>query len=343
MTIKKRGFASDNNAGIHPEIFKAIAEANSGHEIAYGDDPYTEKAIALFKTYFGEDCEVFFVLTGTGANVLGLSAIAQPYHTVICADTAHIAVDECGAPERFIGCKLTGVSTKDGKLMPPLIKPCLHSIGFEHHVQPRVISISQSTELGTVYSLNEISELAEFAHANDMFLHMDGARLSNAVVSLNCTFMDITKSAGVDILSFGGTKNGLLFGEAVIFFNRDLAENFKYIRKKFMQLASKMRFISAQFIPFFEKEIWKTNADHANRMARLLYDKISVIPGVKITQPVEANGVFAIIPKHAVEPLQQKYFFYIWNYETNEIRLMTSYDTQEEEIIDFSETLKSLI
>ncbi len=338
-----RGFASDNNSGIHPEIFKAIAEANSGHVIAYGDDPYTEKAITLFKNHFGGECEVFFVLTGTGANVLGLSAITKPYNAIICAETAHIAVDECGAPERFTGCKLISIQTGNGKLNPSMIIPYLHSVGFEHHVQPHVISISQSTELGTVYSLAEVKELADFAHNNNMFLHMDGARLANAVVTLNCSFSEITRLVGVDVLSFGGTKNGLLFGEAVIFFNAKLAEDFKYIRKQGMQLASKMRFISAQFIPYFEKEIWKTNASHANHMARLLYEKLKVIPGVSITQPIESNGVFAIIPEQAIEQLQKKYFFYIWNYETNEIRLMTSFDTQEKDIADFVETLKNLI
>lgn len=338
-----RGFASDNNSGIHPEIFNAIGEANSGHVIAYGDDPYTEKAKTLFKNHFGKECEVFFVLTGTGANVLGLSAIARPYHAIICAETAHIAVDECGAPERFTGCKLIEVPTKNGKLNPSMIMPYLHSVGFEHHVQPHVISISQSTEMGTVYSSSEVKELADFAHNNNMLLHMDGARLANAVITLNCSFHEITKSVGVDVLSFGGTKNGLLFGEAVVFFNPELAENFKYIRKQGMQLASKMRFISAQFIPYFEKDIWKTNASHANRMAKLLYEKIRVLPGVKITQPVESNGVFAIIPKQVVDQLQKKYFFYIWNYETTEIRLMTSFDTQEKDVIDFVETLKNLI
>jgi threonine aldolase len=341
--INKRGFASDNNAGIHPEILNAIIEANSGHVVAYGDDPYTEKARSLFKKHFGEECEVFFVLTGTGANVLGLSAITEPYHAIVCTDTAHITVDECGAPEKYTGCKLINVSSSNGKLSPAQIEPFLHSVGFEHHVQPRVISISQSTELGTVYSLEEIKALSAFAHNHGMLLHMDGARLANAVVSLNCEFIDISNHAGVDVLSFGGTKNGMLFSEAVIFFKKELAENFKYIRKQGMQLASKMRFVSAQFIPYFEKEIWKTNASHANRMAKLLCEKISLIPGVKITQPVEANGVFAIIPEKTIKQLQEKYFFYIWNNETNEIRLMTSFDTQEEDIINFSATLKKLI
>lgn len=339
----KRGFASDNNSGIHPEIFNAIIEANSGHVVAYGDDPYTEKAKALFRKHFGDESEVFFVLTGTGANVLGLSAITEPYHAIICADTAHIAVDECGAPEKYTGCKLINVSTKNGKLSALQIEPLLHSVGFEHHVQPYVISISQSTELGTVYSADEIKALSTFAHDHGMLLHMDGARIANAAVSLNCRFIDITKNAGVDVLSFGGTKNGMLFSEAVIFFNKELAKNFKYIRKQGMHLASKMRFISAQFIPYFEKEIWKTNASHANNMAKLLCEKISGIPGVKITQPVEANGVFAVIPKKIIKPLQEKYFFYIWNHDTNEIRLMTSFDTQEEDIINFSETLKKLV
>lgn len=341
--MNKRGFASDNNAGIHPDILEALIEANEGHTVAYGDDPYTRRAKDLLQEQFGSQAEVFLVLTGTAANVLGLSALTQSYHAVICAHTAHIAVDECGAPEKLTGCKLITVDTPDGKLNPAMLHPCMNGTGFEHHVQPRVISVSQSTEMGTVYKPAEIKELADFAHARDMFLHMDGARLANAAAALDCTFRDITTDAGVDVLSFGGSKNGMLFGEAVIFLRPGLADDFKYRRKQGMQLASKMRFMGAQFIPYLEKELWKSNAKHANRMARLLYEKVSEIPGIQITQAAEANGVFAIIPEKIIERLQQQYFFYVWDEQKSEVRWMTSFDTREEDISGFVKTLKALL
>jgi threonine aldolase len=341
--MNPRGFASDNNAGIHPAILDAIMQANTGHTLAYGDDPYTMKAKEILKHHFGEDTEAFFVVNGTGANVLGLSAITGSYHAIICAESAHIAEDECGAPEKFTGCKLLTVATADGKINPSMLARSLHGVGFEHHVQPRVVSISQATEMGTVYRLSEIKELAGFAHANNLLLHMDGARIANAAISLNCSFREMASDAGVDVLSFGGTKNGLQYGEAIIFLKPGLAGNFKYIRKQGMQLLSKMRFIGAQYIPYFEKEIWKSNAIHANRMAQMLRDKVAELPGVTITQPVEANGVFAIIPARVIKPLQDKYFFYMWNEEKSEVRWMTSFDTREEDIEDFTEILKRLL
>lgn len=343
VPMNPRGFASDNNAGIHPAILDAIIQANNGHTLAYGDDPYTMKAKELLKQHFGEDSEAFFVVNGTGANVLGLSAITGSYHAVICAATAHIEMDECGAPEKFTGCKLLTVASADGKIDPSRLAGSLLGVGFEHHVQPRVISISQATEMGTVYKVPEIKELAAFAHANNLLLHMDGARIANAAVSLNCSFREMTSDAGVDILSFGGTKNGLQYGEAVIFLKPGLAANFKYIRKQGMQLLSKMRFIGAQYIPYLEKEIWKSNAHHANRMAQMLRDKVAGLPGVTLTQSVEANGIFAIIPERVIKPLQEKYFFYMWNEEKSEVRWMTSFDTREEDIEDFTETLKKLL
>jgi threonine aldolase len=343
MRMNPRGFASDNNAGIHPAILDAIIQANNGHTLAYGDDPYTMKAKELLKQHFGDDSEAFFVVNGTGANVLGLSAVTGSFHAVICAATAHIETDECGAPEKFTGCKLQTVASADGKIGPSMLAGSLLGVGFEHHVQPRVISISQATEMGTVYKISEIKELAAYAHANNLLLHMDGARISNAAASLNCTFREMTSDAGVDVLSFGGTKNGLQYGEAVIFLKPRLAENFKYIRKQGMQLISKMRFIGAQYIPYLEKEIWKSNALHANRMAQLLRDKVAGLPGVTLTQSVEANGVFAIIPERVIKPLQEKYFFYMWNEEKSEVRWMTSFDTREEDVEDFTETLKKLL
>jgi threonine aldolase len=338
-----KGFASDNNAGIHPDILGAIGEANAGHVTGYGNDPYTAEAIRLFRNEFGEDTEVFFVFNGTGANVVGLSAITRPFNSVICAETAHIQSDECGAPEKFTGCKLLPVESGDGKLHPEDIGRYLHGFDFEHHSQPKVISISQVSEMGTVYQPDEIRELAVLAHKHGMFLHLDGARISNAAVALNLPFREFTKDCGVDVVSFGGTKNGMMMGEAVLIFNPELAHETKYIRKQSMQLFSKMRFVGAQFIAFFQNERWKLNALHANRMARLLEAEIVSIPEITITQKVEANGIFAIVPRHIIRPLQEKFFFYIWNENRSEVRWMTSFDTTESDISEFVKLIKNLI
>ncbi len=343
QTENRRGFASDNNAGVHPAIMKAMASVNHGHVIAYGDDPYTGKAVGRMKALFGTEVEVYFVFIGTAANVLGLSAVTQPYNAVICADTAHIHVDECGAPEKFTGCKLLTVETGDGKLNVNLIKKHMHGFGFEHHVQPKVISITQSTELGTIYTPEEIRQISSFAHRHGMLVHMDGARLSNAAVALDCSFHEMTGGAGVDVLSFGGTKNGMMYGEAVVFFDKKLCGDFRYRRKQGMQLASKMRFIAAQFDAFLENDLWKTNAEHANRMARKLHEAVRDIPGVTVTRKVEANAVFARIPKKEISPLQEEYFFYVWDEDTSEVRWMCSFDTAEEDISGFASRLRSLV
>jgi threonine aldolase len=338
-----RSFASDNNAGVHPKVMAAIAAANDGHVIAYGDDPYTERAVKMFRDQFGKDAEIYFVFGGTGANVLGLKAATQSHHAIICAATAHINVDECGAPEKFTGCKLLSVSTPDGKLRVDQIRPLLHEVGFEHHVQPRVISVAQATEMGTVYTPAELKTLSSFAHKNGMLLHVDGARIANAAAGLNLSLKAITKDAGVDILSFGGAKNGMMYGEAVVFFDRNLAKDFKYTRKQGTHLPSKMRFISAQFEALLTKDLWRENAEHANRMAQLLADELRKIPQIKITQKVEANGVFALVPRKYVALLQKKYFFYVWNEETSEVRFMTSFDTTEEDIADFIGLVKKTV
>jgi len=333
--MSKRSFASDNNAGVHPEIIEALRAANEGHVVAYGDDPFTERATKVFQKHFGKDIAVYFVFGGTGANVLGLKAITNSYEAVVCAETAHINVDECGAPEKFTGCKLLSVKTRDGKLRPDDVKPFLHGVGFEHHVQPRVISVSQATEMATVYTKSELKTLARFAHDHDMLLHVDGARIANAAVSLNAGFKEITAEAGVDVLSFGGAKNGMMYGEAVVFFDKKRAADFKYIRKQGMHLPSKMRFISAQFETLLGGDLWRRSAAHANRMARILASELEKIPQIKVTQPVEANGVFAEIPEKFVPALQKKYFFYVWNEETSECRFMASFDTTEDDIRDF--------
>ncbi len=338
-----RGFASDNNSGVHPNILKALSEVNQGHAIAYGDDPVTQKAVERFKQIFGDGIEVFFVFIGSAANVLGLKVLTQPHNAIICAETAHINVDECGAPERFTGCKLLTVETSDGKLTIEGIRKHMHGFGFQHHSQPKVISISQVSELGTVYTVDEVRKLADFAHSHNMYLHMDGARLANAAVSLAKGFKELTRDAGVDVLSFGGTKNGMMYGEAIIFFNPSLAQEFMYTRKQGLQLASKMRYISAQFLAYLEEGQWNTTAQHANSMAQLLANRVRNIQGVTITQPVHANAVFALIPKAIIPELQKEYFFYVWDEERSEVRWMTSWDTTPEDIEQFANLLQSLM
>ncbi len=341
--MNSRGFASDNNAGVSPEVIRKISEVNQGHVIGYGDDCYTKQAIKLMKEYFGENACPYFVFTGTAANVLSIAAMIKPFHSVICAESAHIQQDECGAPERFTGCKLIPVETNDGKLTPELVMRHIHGVGFEHHSQPGIISISQATELGTVYTVEETRQIADFAHRFNMFLHIDGARLANAAVSLGASLKELTADAGADVVSFGGTKNGLLAAESVIFFNEKFTGEVKYIRKQSMHLASKMRFVAAQFLAYFEDDLWQRNARHANNMAQLLYTAIRGIPQVKITQKVQSNGVFAVLPEKIIPLLQEEYFFYIWNEQTHEVRLMTSFDTTEEDIEKFVLRLKSLL
>ncbi len=341
--LNRRGFASDNNSGVHPAIMQSIQDVNIGHTIAYGDDVYTQQAVSCFKDHFGENIEVFFVFIGSAANVLGLKALTEPHNAIICSDTAHIHVDECGAPERFTGCKLLTVETTDGKLTVDLVKKHMHGFGFQHHVQPKVISISQASELGTVYKPDEIKALADFAHENGLLLHMDGARIANASVSLNLPFRKFTKDVGVDLLSFGGTKNGMMYGEALVFFDTRFAQNFLYTRKQGLHLASKMRYISAQFISYLSNNQWYKTASHANRMAEILAEKVAKIPQVQITQKVEANGVFAIIPKEIIPELQKEYFFYVWDENRSEVRWMTSWDTTEDDIVKFVNKINQLV
>src|SRR5277367_4645656 len=303
-----RSFASDNNAGIHPDILQAVAQANAGHAVGYGDDRYTQAAVGKFKQHFGTDIEIFPVFNGTAANCLSLKALTESYHAVICTQTAHIHTDECGAPEKFTACKLILIDAPDGKLTVESVSHVYHGIGDQHHVQPRVISITQATELGTVYKPKEIRDLACFAHARDMFLHMDGARIANAAVSLGLNLRQATRDLGVDVLSFGGTKNGAMGAEAVVFFNKKFGRDFLYLRKQGMQLASKMRFISAQLDALLSNDLWRKNAQHANRMAKLLQKEVSKISNVEIVYKVDANGVFARIPRAAIAKLQKRYF-----------------------------------
>lgn len=331
-----RSFASDNNATVHPEVVEAITGANTGHVVGYGNDPYTESAVRKFREHFGADVEVFFAFNGTAANVLSLQALTHPYHAVLCPELSHIYTDECGAPERLTGCKLVPLPAPLGKLSVDAVTHAYHGIGDQHHVQPRVVSITQSTEMGTLYKPAEIEALARFAHEHDMFLHMDGARISNAVAAQGLTLREATRDLGVDVLSFGGTKNGLMGVEAVVFFRPELAADFLFVRKQAMQLASKMRFLAVQMESLLTNNLWRRNAEHANRMARLLEEQVSKIPQLKIVYPVEANGVFAQIPRQAIRRIQERYFFYVWNEEESVVRWMCSFDTTEEDVQQFA-------
>lgn len=336
----KRGFASDNNSGVHPQIMEELIAVNRGHVVGYGSDPYTSEAESIFRRELGNETEVFFVFNGTAANVLGLTGVMRSWNSVITAFSSHIEQDECGAPEKFTGCKVLTVDSPDGKITPALLEKHMYGFGFEHHSQPKIISITQATEMGTVYTPEEIKNLAGFAHSQDMLLHMDGARIANAAVYLGLPFRAFTTDAGVDILSFGGTKNGMMYGEAICFLRPGLTFGFKYIRKQGMQLASKMRFIAAQYIAYFRNNLWYDLAYHSNSMAKLLHEKIKNINSVTITQPVQSNGVFVVLPLDVAANLQKEYFFYPWDEHKHEFRLMTSWDTTEEDIQDFARLLR---
>lgn len=336
----KRGFGSDNHSGISPEVLKAIADANIDHALAYGDDEYCNRVESIFKKYFGSQTKPYFVFNGTGANVLNIDLMCRSHHAVICAETAHINVDECGAPQRIVGSKLLVVQTPEGKLTPELVKTQLHGFGFEHHAQPKAISITQPTELGTLYTIEEIKALADLAHRYNMYLHMDGARLANAAAALNCSFKQMTTDVGVDCLSFGGTKNGLLMGESCVILNPDLDVDSKYRRKQMAQLCSKMRFIAAQFEAYLQNDLWLRNAQHSNKMAQLLYKSVKNLSGLRVLYPVQVNSVFVQLPREVWTSLLDDYFFYDWNEANDEVRWMCSFDTTEQDIFDFVEALK---
>lgn len=338
-----RGFGSDNFSGVLPEVFKALEESAYGHQPSYGEDDYTAKAVQDFKTIFGSDIDVYFVYNGTGANILSLATFTHSYHAIICAETAHINVDECGAIEKQTGSKLLTVPTFDGKLTIGLIQNHMHGFGEQHHAQPKMISLTQCTELGTLYTPEELKEICDFAHAHDMYVHMDGARLANALATLGCSPLAVTKEVGIDVLSFGGTKNGMMFGEAVIFFNTAVSKEAKYIRKQLMQLHSKSRFIAAQFSAVLKNGLWLKAAAHANAMAQKLAAEAAQIPSITITQKVEGNEVFAIIPRESIERLQEECFFYVWDEDAAEVRWVCSFDTTENDIIEFVNLLRKEI
>jgi threonine aldolase len=331
---RPRGFGSDNHAGALPEVLDALAAVNHGHAGSYGHDEHTARAERLFAEHFGPQARAFLVFNGTGANVVALRAMCRPWEGVVCADTAHLNVDEGGAPERVGGLKLLTVPAPDGKLTPERVAPRLVRFGDEHAIQPKVLSVSQSTELGTLYSLDELRALSELAHEHGLLLHVDGARLTNAAAALGVPLGALAE--GIDALSFGGTKSGLVFGEAVLFLCPELADGALYLRKQSMQLASKMRFAAAQFEALLTGDLWRRGAEHANAMARRLAERVSAVDGVRITQPVQANAVFAILPPGAAERLQRDWAFYTWDESTGEVRWMCSWDTTPEDVDAFA-------
>ena len=330
-----RSFASDNASGVHPSVMDALVAANTDHALAYGADPWTERATEAFRTLFGAPVEVCFVWGGTGANVVGLQSLVRPWEGIVCGDHAHIAVDECGAPERFTGSKLLTFPTPDGKLLPEHVTQSRIGTGDEHHVQAAVVSVTQSTEWGTVYSVDELRAVCDTAHHHGMRVHLDGARLANAVSALGCDVRAITIDAGLDVVSFGGTKNGMMYGEAVVFLDPRLGANAKFIRKQATQLPSKMRFVSAQFEALLADDLWLGNAAHANAMARRLADAVRDLPGVVLTREPEVNSVFATLPPGAIVRTQDRSFFWDWDETTHEVRWMTAFDTTPADIDGF--------
>ncbi|MBC15587.1 MAG: threonine aldolase [Desulfovibrio sp.] len=330
-----KSFASDNNSGAHPAIMEAVVNCNVGHLKSYGEDEISIRTDRVFEEFFGSQARIHYVTTGTAANVLGIRAVTHTYNSVICAEQAHINNDECGAPEAFGGIKLVPVPSKDGKLTPGSIAPYLGHVGFVHASQPKVISITQPTEVGKLYTLKEIEELVEFAHDRDLLVHLDGARIANACAALDCSFFDMTTALGVDLISFGGTKNGCLMGEAVVFLNPNIGEGFVYLRKQAMQLVSKMRFVSAQLNRYLADDLWLTNARQANAMAQRLAEKAGAIEGVTIKGTVDCNAIFAHIPPEATEILLEKYYFYVWDEHDHTVRWMTSWATTEEMVDEF--------
>ncbi len=337
-----RGFGSDNHSGVHPRILKAIERANVEHMPSYGTDPITEEANQLMRKIFGAEAETFFVFNGTAANVLALSALVEPFHAVLASEHSHLINDECGAPEKNLGAKIIGLPSADAKVTPDLLRSRLVRRGDQHASQVRAVSITQSTELGTIYSIDEIRAISEFCRKERLLLHLDGSRLVNAAASLGCSLREITTDCGVDVMSLGGTKNGLLFGEAVVFLRAGLSEDFKYRRKQMMQLPSKTRFLAAQFHEFLGTALWLENATHANRMARLLAEGLSQSKYAKITQAVQANAVFARFPRKMVARLKERAFFYVWNETTFECRLMTTWDTTESDVRGFVQAVEEL-
>ena len=333
---KRRSFGSDNNAPVAPEILRAIVDANDGDAVGYGDDAWTARAIARFKEHFGDRTDVYLTFNGTGANVAALSSLLRPWEAVLAPASAHLQTDECGALERFAGSKVIPIATADGKIGPPDVEPYLLAGHGVHFPQPRAISISQAPEFGGIYELDEVRALCKFAHEHGLFVHMDGARLANAAVALGTTLREATVDLGVDVLSFGGTKNGLLLGEAICFFKPELhAGAAPYVQKQSMQLASKMRYLAAQLDALLTDGRWSRYAAHANAMAQLLYRRVKDLPGVRVTRPVRCNAVFATLDRRAIKAIQREFFFYVFDEALPEVRWMTHWATTEQDVEDF--------
>ncbi len=338
-----KSFASDNYAGVVPEVMEVLRHTNDSHARSYGADNYTKVTTDLFRDIFGSNCDVYFVFNGTGANVLSISSATQTFNSVLCSETSHIYCDESSAPETITGCRFFPLpADENGKVTPEVVMDRLIRKGDVHYAQSKLLSITQTTEYGTIYTPSEIRKLADLAHNNGLFLHMDGSRFFNAAASLSCSLAEISSMAGVDILSLGGTKAGMMFGEAVVVFNDKLKEHIAFKHKQVMQLASKTRFISAQFAAMLNNETWRKYALHANKMARMLAEVLSEFSEVKITKPVQANAIFAEIPREWYEPLQEHFPFYVWKDSTHEVRLMCSWDTEEQDIHQFAGAIRNL-
>lgn len=338
-----KAFASDNTSGVHPLIMQAILNANSGHLQSYGVDPLTQEMTELFKRTFTKETEVFLVFNGTAANVLGLSSGLRPHEGVICAETSHLSLDECGAPEKWLGSKLFMTPSHLGKLKVADIEKHLIRQGDQHYSQPKILSIAQPTELGTTYTVAELIELSALCKKHNLYFHMDGARLANAAAFLNCELKDVTCDVGVDILTLGGTKNGLMNAEAIVLFNPKLSKDFKFNRKQGMQLSSKHRFLSVQFTSYLQNNLWREIASHTHRLAKLLESEVKQIPQIEVLGPVESNGVFANVPKSLIGPLKKEFFFYVWDDASNTVRWMITFDHTEKDIHDFVAAIKKYI
>jgi threonine aldolase len=329
----RRSFGSDNHAGTHPAILQAVLEANVGDAVAYGADDWTARATASLRSAFRTEGDAFFVFNGSGANILGLGTLLRRHEAVICAATAHINTDECGAAERLLGTKLLQIPAPDGKLSPELIAPWLEGRGDDHRAQPGVVALTQSTELATCYSIEELRKITDFCRASDLRVFIDGARLANAAATLDCDLADIAECA--DALSFGGTKNGALGAEALIVMRPELVADVPYLRKQQAQLASKMRFVAAQFCALLDGDLWRANAVHANAMAQRLADGVRDVPGVSITYPVQANAVFAQLSPRHIEALRRDWFFHTWDEQASVVRWMAAFDTTTEDVDAF--------
>lgn len=336
-------FGSDNHSGAHPLVIEKLLAENSGHAPSYGTDPTSLRVTENMKKTFGNEAEIFFVFNGTAANVLAISTLVESYHSIICASTSHLQMDECGAPEKAIGCKLVLIESRDGRITPDQIAEKLVRLGDQHASQPKLVSITLPTEYGTCYTLEELRALREFTRAKGLYLHIDGARLVHAANYLKCDLYEITGKLGADAVSFGGTKNGLMFGEAVVVYSQRAKEKLKYLRKQYMQLPSKTRFIAAQFDALLsDDDLWREITSHTHRLALRLRDGLLTIPEVAITQDVQANSVFAKIPKNWVKHLREHYFFYVWDEKTFEVRLMMSFDSTAEHVDDFIKLISEL-